>query len=39
LRPREGRDGFYLLGDAYVDGIMQGEFLKTSPAHVYFDIY
>lgn len=31
--------GFSWMGDAYVDGIMDGEFLKTSPAHETFDIY
>lgn len=39
LRPQVDVDGFYLMGDAYVDGIMQGEFLRTNPAHAKFDIY
>ncbi|KAF3002785.1 hypothetical protein E8E14_000290 [Neopestalotiopsis sp. 37M] len=41
LRPRNGRDasdGFRFLGDAYVDGIMYGEYLKNDPEHVIFDI-
>ncbi|SPO07052.1 uncharacterized protein DNG_09746 [Cephalotrichum gorgonifer] len=42
LRPRdcEGSGGsFELMGDAYVDGIMRGEFLETEPAQREFDIY
>jgi len=41
LRPRDWQDGggFTFVGDAYVDGIMQGEFLKTAPAHEDFEIY
>ncbi|KPM41644.1 hypothetical protein AK830_g4889 [Neonectria ditissima] len=31
--------GFEFVGDAYVDQIMYGEFLETSPAHRVFDIY
>ena len=38
IRPREN-GGFYLLGDAYVDGIMYGEFLKTEPLHEVFEIH
>ncbi|KAF7554911.1 hypothetical protein G7Z17_g2535 [Cylindrodendrum hubeiense] len=38
LRPRN-EGGFTFVGDAYVDGIMNGEFLETSPAHEMFDIY
>ncbi|ETS76725.1 hypothetical protein PFICI_12112 [Pestalotiopsis fici W106-1] len=41
LRPRNGRDtseGFRFLGDAYVDGIMQGEYLENNPPHEIFDI-
>ncbi|KAF4810068.1 Heterokaryon incompatibility protein 6, OR allele [Colletotrichum siamense] len=30
LRPR-AEGGYYFKGDSYVDGIMQGEFLKTQP--------
>jgi hypothetical protein len=42
LRPRDGEGsdkGFELMGDAYVDGIMHGEFLDTKPKHEEFDIY
>ena len=41
LRPRnnEANDGFTFVGDAYVDGIMYGEFLETAPAHREFEIY
>jgi len=41
LRPRDYRDGggFTFVGDAYVDGIMYGEFLETAPAHEDFEIY
>ncbi|KAK7409673.1 hypothetical protein QQX98_008116 [Neonectria punicea] len=41
LRPRsEGvGSGFTFVGDAYVDGIMNGEFLATLPVHDVFDIY
>lgn len=41
LRPRAvGRSrGFAFVGDAYVDGIMDGEFLKTMPAFEEFEIY
>ncbi|KAF7534505.1 hypothetical protein G7054_g6170 [Neopestalotiopsis clavispora] len=41
LRPRNGHDasdGFRFLGDAYVDGIMYGEYLKNDPEHVVFDM-
>lgn len=41
LRPLSGRDtsdDFRFLGDAYVDGIMQGEYLNNNPAHMTFDI-
>lgn len=31
--------GFYFRGDAYVDGIMHGEFLATCPAHEQFSIH
>ncbi|SPO03569.1 uncharacterized protein DNG_06252 [Cephalotrichum gorgonifer] len=40
LRPRDGEsDGFHLMGDAYVDGIMKAEFLETKPVEREFDIY
>ena len=41
LRPRndEAGGGFTFVGDAYVDGIMYGEFLETAPAHKDFEIY
>jgi hypothetical protein len=41
LRPRNDRGGggFAFVGDAYVDGIMYGEFLKTAPGHEDFEIY
>lgn len=41
LRPRNDGDGggFTFAGDAYVDGIMYGEFLETMPAHEDFEIY
>ncbi|PVH71223.1 hypothetical protein DL98DRAFT_521175 [Cadophora sp. DSE1049] len=41
LRPRidEAGGGFTFVGDAYVDGIMYGEFLETAPAHEDFKIY
>ncbi|KAL6907332.1 heterokaryon incompatibility protein domain-containing protein [Trichoderma evansii] len=41
LRPRNdsGCDGFSFVGDAYVDQIMHGEFLKTDPPHEVFTIY
>lgn len=38
LRPR-GEGGFTVQGDAYVDGIMHGEFLDTNPAHEEFVLY
>ncbi|KAK8016654.1 hypothetical protein PG993_014843 [Apiospora rasikravindrae] len=41
LRPRNDEaigGGYTFLGDAYVDGIMQGEFLDTKPTEVCFDI-
>lgn len=38
LRQRD-KGGFYFRGDAYVDGIMQGEFLDTGPCEVDFAIY
>lgn len=39
-RRRDGEgEGFLLMGDAYVDGIMNGELLKTNPAQQEFDIY
>ncbi|KAL0930531.1 heterokaryon incompatibility protein [Colletotrichum truncatum] len=38
LRQRE-QLGFYFKGDAYVDGIMNGEFLGTEPKEVEFAIY
>ncbi|KLO81373.1 Uncharacterized protein LW93_8082 [Fusarium fujikuroi] len=31
--------GFYFCGDAYVDGIMQGEYLENSPVEEEFCIY
>lgn len=42
LRPRTdgaAGGGYTFLGDAYVDGIMYGEFLETKPTEVCFDIY
>ncbi|KAK8122722.1 Heterokaryon incompatibility protein [Apiospora sp. TS-2023a] len=42
LRPRNdgaAGGGYTFLGDAYVDGIMYGEFLETNPTEVWFDIY
>ena len=41
LRPRndEAGGGFIFVGDAYIDGIMYGEFLQTVPAHRDFEIY
>lgn len=41
LRPRDESEGggYTFVGDAYVDGIMDGEFLETSPAHEDFEIY
>jgi hypothetical protein len=41
LRQRSYQDGggFTFVGDAYVDGIMFGEFLETGPAFEDFDIY
>ncbi|KAF5005238.1 hypothetical protein FDECE_8296 [Fusarium decemcellulare] len=38
LRQRPG-GGFYFLGDAYVDGIMQGEYLENGPVEEEFFIY
>ncbi|KAI8712787.1 HET domain-containing protein [Fusarium sp. LHS14.1] len=38
LRPRDG-GGFTYVGDAYVDGIMHGEFLDTQPLDEEFEIY
>ncbi|EEU35646.1 uncharacterized protein NECHADRAFT_86864 [Fusarium vanettenii 77-13-4] len=38
LRPRDG-GGFTYVGDAYVDGIMHGEFLDTQPVNEEFEIY
>lgn len=31
--------GFTFVGDAYMDGIMQGEFLQTNPVEQEFVIY
>jgi hypothetical protein len=42
LRPRDDvhcSGGFHFVGDAYVDGIMYGEFLETRPEQENFDIY
>lgn len=40
LRPRnDGSHNFTFVGDAYVDKIMHGEFLKTDPTHEIFTIY
>ncbi|EHK44775.1 uncharacterized protein TrAtP1_002897 [Trichoderma atroviride] len=40
LRPRnDGGGGFTFVGDAYVDQIMHGEFLKTDPIHEIFTVY
>ncbi|WKT53907.1 hypothetical protein QSH57_004491 [Fusarium oxysporum f. sp. vasinfectum] len=37
---RQRRDGgFYFCGDAYVDGIMQGEYLENGPVEEEFCIY
>lgn len=36
---RRGSDGFFFRGDAYVDGIMQGEYLGTGPEQEEFCIY
>ncbi|KAF5549336.1 heterokaryon incompatibility protein [Fusarium mexicanum] len=38
LRPRH-EGGFTFVGDAYVDGIMQGEFFQTIPTEKEFVIY
>lgn len=38
LMPRQG-GGYYFKGDAYIDGIMDGEFLETNPIHEDFDIH
>lgn len=38
LRPRNG-GGFTYVGDAYVDGIMHGEFLENQPVEEEFEIY
>lgn len=38
LRPRRD-EGFYFHGDAYVDGIMQGEYLESGPVEEEFCIY
>lgn len=41
-QPRENLgcpEGYEFLGDAYVDGIMYGEFLKEDPAMEVFDIH
>ncbi|KAF4500432.1 heterokaryon incompatibility [Fusarium agapanthi] len=38
LRPRH-EGGFAFVGDAYVDGIMQGEFFQTIPTEKEFVIY
>lgn len=38
LRERE-EGGFTMWGDAHVDGIMDGEFLETNPAHEEFVLY
>lgn len=40
LCPRDGdRAGFHFKGEAFVDGIMHGEFLKTGPYCTCFEIY
>ncbi|GJD00381.1 Heterokaryon incompatibility protein [Colletotrichum higginsianum IMI 349063] len=36
---RRSRGGFYFRGDAYVDGLMHGEFLKTKPREEEFTLY
>ncbi|WQF85692.1 Putative heterokaryon incompatibility [Colletotrichum destructivum] len=36
---RRSRGGFYFRGDAYVDGLMHGEFLKTKPKEEEFTLY
>ncbi|KAM0433297.1 hypothetical protein ACHAPT_004173 [Fusarium lateritium] len=38
LRPREA-GGYTFVGDAHIDGIMDGEFHKTAPTYKTFDIY
>ncbi|KAJ4164493.1 hypothetical protein LMH87_006166 [Akanthomyces muscarius] len=38
IRTREN-GGFTFVGDAYIDGIMYGEFLRTEPLQEVFDIY
>lgn len=38
LRPRE-EGGYTFVGDAHVDGIMNGEFHQTAPNYQTFDIY
>ncbi|OHE97368.1 hypothetical protein CORC01_07423 [Colletotrichum orchidophilum] len=39
LKRREAGGGFYFGGDAYVDGIMHGEFLENEPEEVEFRIF
>jgi hypothetical protein len=39
LRKRDTGPGFLYTGDAFVDGIMYGEFLATKPALDEFYIY
>lgn len=41
LRPRDDASGggFTFMGDAYVHGIMEGEFLRTLPVYEEFKIY
>ncbi|KAM0324593.1 hypothetical protein ACHAQA_007981 [Verticillium albo-atrum] len=36
---REREHGFLFQGDAYVAGLMEGEFLEDAPNHEVFDIY
>ncbi|KAI9148817.1 Heterokaryon incompatibility protein [Paramyrothecium foliicola] len=39
LRKRDAEPGYLFVGDAYVDGIMYGEFQKTEPRLCEFHIY
>lgn len=39
LRRRDSKNAYTYCGDAYVDGIMYGEFISTAPSLETFDIY
>ena len=40
LRKRgEGRDGYFLVGEVYVHGVMHGEAMKWKKGNEVFDIY